>query len=602
MVRCYSTKGIKNRFSDEDLRNALRDLKEKKGSIRKIASTYGIPYTTLHAHHTGISKKRYGGPSTALTYAEEREIVQSCIVLQEMGFPIDKATLVSVVEDYLKEIQRDNPFTCGTPGPDWSAGFMKRWKKALAPRKPQHLSKKRAIALTKDTVGKWMEFVEQTYHKAGFFRLSQKELAKRLWNCDETAFATASSSKMVLARRGARSVYETMGGSSREHFTVHWCGNAYGDQVPPYILYKAQHLYGIWTLNGPSGSLYGVSTSGWMQKPNFYSWFVKGFLPKLRQLNLIPPKQPEGFNDTHSSLSSEDSDDHSTESSEQTSDPGVILFFDGHYSHVNLEVIKVAKENNVTLVTLPPNTTHALQPLDVGVFGPMKKQWQKILTDYKRKTHGRSIDKIVFPRLIKELSTKVIKRSLLENSFRAAGLYPEPKAAAIPYSKLAPAEAVTKTQHSPQKRPPAEGTRSTPAVKLRLQKHFGKLFQKQITPRTKSKAKPSSRVQLACYGEVLTSDEVEHRLRAQHEQKQKAKPKKTEPVRARRKTVARTCTVEEKDEDTCQGCQRKYQEDSLERQETWVGCEVCWRWYHYECGGLTALPEEDDPWACPKCS
>ena len=135
----------------------------------------------------------------------KREIWQSCVVLQEMGFPTDKAALASVVEDYLKEIQRDNPFTCGTPGPDWSAGFMKRWKKALAPRKPQHPSKKGAIALTRDTVGKWMEFVEQTYHKAGIC-LGQKELAKRLWNCDETAFATASSSKMVLARRGARSV------------------------------------------------------------------------------------------------------------------------------------------------------------------------------------------------------------------------------------------------------------------------------------------------------------------------------------------------------------------------------------------------------------
>ena len=182
---------------------------------------------------------------------------------------------------------------------------------------------------------------------------------------------------------------------------------------------------------------------------------------------------------------------------------------------------------------------------------------------------------MVFPRLVKELFTKVIKRSLLENSFRAAGLYPQRKAAAIPYSKLAPAEAVTKTQYSPQKRPPAEGTTSTPAVNFSFKNtSSGKLFQKQLTPKTKSRAKPSSRVQLAYYGEVLTSDEVKHTiglyLRSQHEQKQKAKPKE-------KKTVART--DEEKDEDTCQGCHRKYQEDSLERQETWVGCEVCWRWY-----------------------
>ena len=46
MVRCYSTKGIKNRFSDKDLRNAPTDLKEKKGSIRKITSTVPMEFHT----------------------------------------------------------------------------------------------------------------------------------------------------------------------------------------------------------------------------------------------------------------------------------------------------------------------------------------------------------------------------------------------------------------------------------------------------------------------------------------------------------------------------------------------------------------------------
>ena len=95
-----------------------------------------------------------------------------------------------------------------------------------------------------------MEFVEKAYRKAGLFRLSRKELSSRLWNCDETAFATASSSKSVIAyKRGSKSVYETMAGSGREHITVHWYGNANGDQIPPYVLYKAQHLYHIWALN-----------------------------------------------------------------------------------------------------------------------------------------------------------------------------------------------------------------------------------------------------------------------------------------------------------------------------------------------------------------
>ena len=65
-----------------------------------------------------------------------------------------------------------------------------------------------------------MELVEKIYRKAGLFKLSKKELSKRIWNCDETAFATTSSSRMVPARRGAKSVHETMAGSERENITV----------------------------------------------------------------------------------------------------------------------------------------------------------------------------------------------------------------------------------------------------------------------------------------------------------------------------------------------------------------------------------------------
>ena len=46
------------------------------------------------------------------------------------------------------------------------------------------------------------------------------DLANRMWNCDETGFCTAVSSKSVLTRRGAKEVHETAGGSGREYITV----------------------------------------------------------------------------------------------------------------------------------------------------------------------------------------------------------------------------------------------------------------------------------------------------------------------------------------------------------------------------------------------
>jgi hypothetical protein len=49
-----------------------------------------------------------------------------------------------------------------------------------------------------------------------------------------------------------------------------------------------------------------------------------------------------------------------------------LLILDGHNSYVTIEVVAKAKEVGLQLVTLHSHTSHALQPLDVSVFGPFK--------------------------------------------------------------------------------------------------------------------------------------------------------------------------------------------------------------------------------------
>ena len=48
----------------------------------------------------------------------------------------------------------------------------------------------------------------------------ETEIAKCLWNCDETGFCIAVASKTVLAKQGAKAVHEVGGGSGREYITV----------------------------------------------------------------------------------------------------------------------------------------------------------------------------------------------------------------------------------------------------------------------------------------------------------------------------------------------------------------------------------------------
>ena len=53
------------------------------------------------------------------------------------------------------------------------------------------------------------------------------------------------------------------------------------------------------------------------------------------------------------------------------------LIFDGHASHKTPEMKELAFQNNILLYCLPPHSIHKLQPLDVGIFGPLQTAWNK---------------------------------------------------------------------------------------------------------------------------------------------------------------------------------------------------------------------------------
>ena len=60
----------------------------------------------------------------------------------------------------------------------------------------------------------------------------------------------------------------------------------------------------------------------------------------------------------------------------------MVLLLDGHSSHINLEAAKFAREEEILLYCFPPHTTLILQPCDVGLFWPLKANWNKSVTKY----------------------------------------------------------------------------------------------------------------------------------------------------------------------------------------------------------------------------
>lgn len=166
------------------------------------------------------------------------------------------------------------------------------------------------------------------------------------------------------------------------------CGNANGDYMPDYILFKGKHLYDSYTKNGPEGAHYNTSKNGWMESEHFAEWFEHVFLPTIKE---IPGKH--------------------------------LLIMDQHSSHINLKVIDLAIENEVALLTFKPKTTHRMQPYDVAVFGPVKKAWSKVVENHFIKSGYDCVGKEAFAELFALIkkSGKGFQRRHLIAGFETTG-------------------------------------------------------------------------------------------------------------------------------------------------------------------------------------
>ncbi len=172
--------------------------------------------------------------------------------------------------------------------------------------------------------------------------------------------------KQAIFKRGVKYA-DQIQDSTKSAVSVMMCGSASGVLLPPYTVYKAKHTYESWTVGGPKGAIYNSTKSGWFDMFVFNDWFHKTFLPHVRKL---PGKK--------------------------------LLLGDNLASHISMGVIKSCRENAIEFVCLPPNSTHILQPLDVGFFSSMKAMWRKLLSTYAMKNPAaKLLDKPTFPTMLK---------------------------------------------------------------------------------------------------------------------------------------------------------------------------------------------------------
>ena len=102
-----------------------------------------------------------------------------------------------------------------------------------------------------------------------------------------------------------------------------------------------------------------------------------------------------------------------------------LLIVDGHSSHVNLKFINAADQLNILVLILPPHTTQRLQPLDVGLFGPLAKAYSaELLQIGSNSQYMTGITKRMFWSMFRIAWEKSFTEKNIVSAFKTTGIWP----------------------------------------------------------------------------------------------------------------------------------------------------------------------------------
>ncbi|KAJ8966813.1 hypothetical protein NQ314_003309 [Rhamnusium bicolor] len=370
---------------------AIEEIKKRKCGIREICRKYGVPKTTVHEHLRGKTPKQHRKtePAPLLTFEGEEKIAEWVINIAKCGFPIKKQKLLETVRKIVEDSDAKKIFKNGIPGEKWYRNFMKRHPE-ISIRESEGVNKARAI-ITEAMNRQW--FKELNTFLVENDLLDIFDDPERVLNGDETGFALCPKTGKVLAPGGFKHVYNIKLGKEKENITVLVVFNAAGKVCPPLVIFPYVRPPKVVVDSMPEDWVLVKSDTGWMQSSVFFEYVANDF-DKWLENNKI--KRP------------------------------VILFIDGHKSHITLELSKICEEKKIVLYALPTNTTHMLQPADVSVFRPLKQEWKNTVKKWQSRLEdvNSTVNKTNFCILLNEtLKNTKMKKDII-SGFRKFGLYP----------------------------------------------------------------------------------------------------------------------------------------------------------------------------------
>ena len=366
-----------------DERNIILALQaienDPKLSARAAAKIYSADPRKVQRRIKGMQPRRdIPANSRKLTDLEEDAIVERILDLSSKGFP----PRLSVVRDMANRLLTTRGVT--RVAERWPNSFVRR-RPELATCFTRKYDYQRAKCEDPKLIHDWFALVRNTIAKYGIDKAD-------IYNFDETGFmmGVISTSTVVTSSDGRQRVKMVQPGN-RKWVTSIQRINSQDWTIPPFIIVAGKNHLASWYENSrfPPNWVISVSENGWTTNEKGMDWLLH------------------------------------FDKYTRTRTTGIyrLLVLDGHESHHSDKFEQYCKENKIITLCMPAHSSHLLQPLDVGCFGPLKTVYGKQIEDLIRAHITHITKEDFFPAFLAAFNATMTEKNIL-GGFRGAGLVP----------------------------------------------------------------------------------------------------------------------------------------------------------------------------------